>query len=81
MDKLIHDEKGNTTISNDGATIMKLLDIIHPAAKILVDIAKSQDSEVLLLHSTIAFMFYYFYINFSCLSLLAFLKCASLLSG
>eukprot|EP00250_Pteridium_aquilinum_P029667 c39928_g1_i1 orf=514-2196(-) len=45
MDKLIHDDK-STTISNDGATIMKLLDIIHPAAKILVDIAKSQDSEV-----------------------------------
>lgn len=45
MDKLIHDEK-STTISNDGATIMKLLDIVHPAAKILVDIAKSQDSEV-----------------------------------
>ena len=47
MDKLIHDDKGNVTISNDGATIMKLLDIVHPAAKILVDIAKSQDSEVL----------------------------------
>eukprot|EP00249_Psilotum_nudum_P004932 c18439_g1_i1 orf=380-2068(-) len=46
MDKLIHDDKGNTTISNDGATIMKLLDIVHPAAQILVDIAKSQDSEV-----------------------------------
>ncbi|XP_059659738.1 T-complex protein 1 subunit eta isoform X1 [Cornus florida] len=46
MDKLIHDDKGSTTISNDGATIMKLLDIVHPAAKILVDIAKSQDSEV-----------------------------------
>ncbi|EEC81211.1 hypothetical protein OsI_24243 [Oryza sativa Indica Group] len=46
MDKLIHDDKGGTTISNDGATIMRLLDIIHPAAKILVDIAKSQDSEV-----------------------------------
>jgi T-complex protein 1 subunit eta len=45
MDKLIHGDKG-TTISNDGATIMKLLDIVHPAAKILVDIAKSQDSEV-----------------------------------
>jgi T-complex protein 1 subunit eta len=45
MDKLIHDDKG-TTISNDGATIIRLLDIIHPAAKILVDIAKSQDSEV-----------------------------------
>jgi hypothetical protein len=46
MDKLIHDDKGGATISNDGATIMRLLDIIHPAAKILVDIAKSQDSEV-----------------------------------
>uniref|UniRef100_M4F161 T-complex protein 1 subunit eta n=1 Tax=Brassica campestris TaxID=3711 RepID=M4F161_BRACM len=46
MDKLIHDDKGSVTISNDGATIMKLLDIVHPAAKILVDIAKSQDSEV-----------------------------------
>ncbi|MQL90140.1 hypothetical protein Taro_022716 [Colocasia esculenta] len=46
MDKLIHDDKGSTTISNDGATIMKLLDIVHPAAKILVDIAKSQDAEV-----------------------------------
>ncbi|KAI5054763.1 hypothetical protein GOP47_0029908 [Adiantum capillus-veneris] len=45
MDKLIHDDK-STTISNDGATIMKLLDIVHPAAKVLVDIAKSQDSEV-----------------------------------
>ncbi|GBG86867.1 hypothetical protein CBR_g42151 [Chara braunii] len=46
MDKLVHDEKGNTTISNDGATIMNLLDVIHPAAKTLVDIAKSQDAEV-----------------------------------
>ncbi|PON98400.1 T-complex protein 1, eta subunit [Trema orientale] len=46
MDKLIHDDKGSVTISNDGATIMKLLDIVHPAAKILVDIAKSQDSEL-----------------------------------
>lgn len=34
------------TISNDGATIMNLLDIVHPAAKTLVDIAKSQDAEV-----------------------------------
>jgi T-complex protein 1 subunit eta len=37
---------GEVTISNDGATIMKLLDIVHPAAQALVDIAKSQDSEV-----------------------------------
>lgn len=34
------------TISNDGATIIKLLDIVHPAAKTLVDIARSQDDEV-----------------------------------
>jgi len=46
MDKLVYDERGSTTISNDGATIMKLLDIVHPAAKLLVDISKSQDSEV-----------------------------------
>ena len=36
MDKLIHDDQGNVTISNDGATIMKLLQIVHPAANTLV---------------------------------------------
>lgn len=46
MDKLIVDSSGKATISNDGATIMKLLEIVHPAAKTLVDIAKSQDAEV-----------------------------------
>nr|CAG4645443.1 EOG090X03U0 [Lynceus sp. MCZ IZ 141354] len=46
MDKLIVDKKGQATISNDGATIMKLLDVVHPAARTLVDIAKSQDAEV-----------------------------------
>jgi len=45
MDKLITESRG-TTISNDGATIVKLLDIVHPAAKTLADIAKSQDAEV-----------------------------------
>ncbi|GIL87422.1 hypothetical protein Vretimale_1664 [Volvox reticuliferus] len=45
MDKLIHDNKG-VTISNDGATIMKLLDIVHPAAKSLVDVSLAQDAEV-----------------------------------
>lgn len=45
MDKLIHDQ-GKVTISNDGATIIKLLDIVHPAAKTLCDIAKAQDDEV-----------------------------------
>jgi hypothetical protein len=45
MDKLMHKE-GKVTVSNDGATIMKTLEIVHPAAQCLVDIAKSQDSEV-----------------------------------
>ncbi|CDR97628.1 T-complex protein 1 eta subunit, putative [Babesia bigemina] len=45
MDKLIH--TGNdVTITNDGATVLKLLDVAHPAAAVLVDIAKSQDDEV-----------------------------------
>ncbi|XP_071549011.1 T-complex protein 1 subunit eta [Panulirus ornatus] len=46
MDKLVVDTRGKATISNDGATILKQLDIVHPAAKTLVDIAKSQDAEV-----------------------------------
>ncbi|XP_028403290.1 T-complex protein 1 subunit eta-like [Dendronephthya gigantea] len=46
MDKLIVDSGGKATISNDGATIINLLDVVHPAAKTLVDIAKSQDAEV-----------------------------------
>ena len=43
MDKLIHDGR-SVTISNDGATLIGLLDIVHPAAKTLVDIAQSQDN-------------------------------------
>lgn len=45
MDKLIYTER-DVTISNDGATIIDLLDVVHPAGKTLVDIAKSQDNEV-----------------------------------
>lgn len=41
MDKLVADGR-RVTISNDGATIMKLLEIEHPAAKTLVDISMSQ---------------------------------------
>ncbi len=41
MDKLVFDGR-TTTISNDGATIMRLLDIVHPAAKTLVDISMAQ---------------------------------------
>ncbi|TNY19958.1 chaperonin Cpn60/TCP-1 family [Rhodotorula diobovata] len=46
MDKLIVGQDGKATISNDGATILKLLDVVHPAAKSLVDIARAQDAEV-----------------------------------
>jgi len=45
MDKLISSGT-SATITNDGATIMKLLEVEHPAAKTLVDISKSQDAEV-----------------------------------
>ncbi|WFD44427.1 T-complex protein 1 subunit eta [Malassezia psittaci] len=46
MDKMIVNDRGQSTISNDGATIMKLLDIVHPAARTLVDVARAQDAEV-----------------------------------
>ncbi|KND01140.1 T-complex protein 1 subunit eta [Spizellomyces punctatus DAOM BR117] len=46
MDKLIVENNGNVTISNDGATIMRLLDVVHPAGKALVDISRAQDAEV-----------------------------------
>ncbi|KIP11784.1 hypothetical protein PHLGIDRAFT_83108 [Phlebiopsis gigantea 11061_1 CR5-6] len=46
MDKLIVNERGEAQITNDGATILKLLDIVHPAARTLVDIARAQDAEV-----------------------------------
>lgn len=45
MDKLINNGR-SVEISNDGATIMNLLEIVHPAAKSLVDIARAQDHEV-----------------------------------
>ncbi|KAI5309247.1 T-complex protein 1 subunit eta, partial [Ascosphaera atra] len=45
-DLLMIDEGGNQTVTNDGATVVKLLDIVHPAARVLVDIARSQDAEV-----------------------------------
>lgn len=40
------DQRGEATISNDGATILKLLDVVHPAARMLVDAARAQDAEV-----------------------------------
>jgi T-complex protein 1 subunit eta len=46
MDKLVVTDQNKGIISNDGAEIMGLLDIVHPAAKTLVDIARSQDAEI-----------------------------------
>lgn len=45
-DILLVSSNQKTTISNDGATILKLLDVVHPAAKTLVDISRAQDAEV-----------------------------------
>jgi T-complex protein 1 subunit eta len=45
-DLLLVDANGKQTITNDGATVMRLLEIVHPAARILTDIARSQDAEV-----------------------------------
>jgi len=46
MDKMLVSGLGDVVITNDGATIMKELDVQHPAAKMLVEVAKSQDNEV-----------------------------------
>lgn len=46
LDKMLVDDIGDVTITNDGATILKLLEIEHPAAKILVELAELQDQEV-----------------------------------
>ena len=46
MDKMLVDSLGDVTITNDGATILKELDVQHPAAKMMVEIAKAVDSEV-----------------------------------
>ncbi len=46
MDKLLVDAFGSATITGDGATILKEMDVQHPAAKMLVEVAKAQDEEV-----------------------------------
>ena len=46
MDKMLVDTLGDVTITNDGATILKEMDVQHPAAKMMVEIAKATDSEV-----------------------------------
>ncbi|HNT71641.1 MAG TPA: TCP-1/cpn60 chaperonin family protein, partial [Methanothrix sp.] len=45
MDKMLVDTLGDVVITNDGVTILKEMDIEHPAAKMMVEIAKTQDDE------------------------------------
>ena len=45
MDKMLVDSTGDIIVSNDGATILRKMDIQHPAAKMIVEVAKAQDSE------------------------------------
>jgi chaperonin GroEL (HSP60 family) len=46
MDKMLVDGMGDVTITNDGATILKEIDVQHPAAKMMVEISKATDQEV-----------------------------------
>jgi T-complex protein 1 subunit alpha len=46
LDKMLVDDIGDVTVTNDGATILSLLDVQHPAGKILVELAHQQDREV-----------------------------------
>jgi T-complex protein 1 subunit alpha len=46
LDKMLVDNIGDVTITNDGATILKQLEVEHPAAKVLVELAELQDTEV-----------------------------------
>ena len=46
MDKMLVDSMGDVTITNDGATMLKEIDVQHPAAKMLVEVSKTTDSEV-----------------------------------
>ncbi|KAH8276785.1 T-complex protein 1 subunit alpha [Drosophila bipectinata] len=46
LDKMLVDDIGDVTVTNDGATILRLLEVEHPAAKVLVELAQLQDEEV-----------------------------------
>ena len=45
MDKMLVDSMGDVVISNDGVTILKEIDVEHPAAKMIIEAAKTQDDE------------------------------------
>ncbi|EAN90439.1 putative chaperonin alpha subunit [Trypanosoma cruzi] len=46
LDKMLVDDVGDVCVTNDGATILKSLDVEHPAARLLVDLAQLQDKEI-----------------------------------
>ncbi|XP_053687047.1 T-complex protein 1 subunit alpha [Sabethes cyaneus] len=46
LDKMLVDDIGDVTVTNDGATILRLLEVEHPAAKVLCELAQLQDEEV-----------------------------------
>jgi len=46
LDKMLVDQVGDVTVTNDGATILAMLQVEHPAAKVLVDLSQHQDREV-----------------------------------
>jgi len=46
MDKMLVDSFGDVTVTNDGATILKEMDVAHPAAKMVIEVAKTVDAEV-----------------------------------
>ena len=51
LDKMLVDDVGDVTITNDGATILQLLEVEHPAAKVLVELAALQVSHSILVTS------------------------------
>ena len=46
MDKILVDSIGDVVVTNDGATILDKMDVEHPAAKMLIEVAKAQDTSV-----------------------------------
>lgn len=46
MDKMLVDSSGNTIVTNDGVTILEEMEIDHPAARMIVDVSKTQENEV-----------------------------------
>jgi T-complex protein 1 subunit epsilon len=46
LDKMMVNSDGDVTVTNDGATIMKLMDVEHEIAKLMVQLSQSQDDEI-----------------------------------